>query len=142
MRPLIIALTMLATGSLATAGPAHAVGSRCAAVAPRLTAASRAADARLVEKADPGQDVPPAGVTYILADRHWRIIWALPNNAERGVYFFRTKRAGGFRLVNTWGGILEPDARADAIAFARSLKGGGPPPLLAGCFADALLAGK
>ncbi len=71
----------------------------------------------------------------------WRLIWATPRNAERGVYFFRRGEDGGYQLVEAWGGVLAPDERKDAIKWAGEIKGGGPSLQLAGCFADALLAG-
>jgi hypothetical protein len=100
---------------------------------------SRASDARLVHTS--GQSVRPANISYVLAEPGWRVIWATPDDAERGVFFFR--RAGSFyRLVEIWGGVISPSERAETIAWARALKGGGPSARLARCFVAALIAGK
>jgi hypothetical protein len=104
-----------------------------------LTSATRAADARLVSGS--GQRVTAANISYVLAEPGWRLIWATPKNAERGVFFFR-KTGKTFRLVDTWGGVIAPDERADTAKWARTRPGGGPSPRLSACFADAVADGK
>jgi hypothetical protein len=76
-----------------------------------------------------------------LREPGWRLVWATPSDAERGVFFFR-KTGARYRLIDIWGGVIARDERAGTIAWARSRKGGGPSPRLAACFADALAAGK
>ena len=103
-------------------------------------AASRLKDARLISRA--AQPVRAANVAYVLAEPGWRVIWATPDQAERGVYFFRQSGKGSYRLIDTWGGVIAPDELQATAAWARHLKGGGPSEGLARCFAAALIAGK
>ena len=70
----------------------------------------------------------------------WRLVWAAPAEAERGVFFLR--RSGTtWHYVDVWGGVISPDERAGTIKWARR-RGRDFPPALAACFVDALLAGK
>ena len=130
--------TLLVACGLAVATPAAAKSS-CVGLTPRLTPASRAADAQLVTRS--GQHVAAADISYVLAEPGWRLIWATPKDAERGVFFFR-KTGRHYRLVDTWGGVIAPDERAETAKWARARAGGGPSPRLSACFAGALAAGK
>ena len=126
--------------ALATAPPSFAASS-CAALTPVSTLAMRKADAAMIRRDDKGQVVMAAQIGRIMVEGPWRLVWATPINAERGVYFYRRNAKGTYRLVDTWGGILPAEERADGIAWTRRLKGGGPSERLAGCFADAVISG-
>ncbi len=99
----------------------------------------RAAEAKRIAR-DAKQTVKPDGVTLILAEGAWRLVWATPTEAERGVYFYRRTAKGGYRLIDTWGGVIAPDERKETIAWAQA-RVGHPPERIVGCFADAVLAG-
>ncbi|WP_353205577.1 hypothetical protein [Sphingomonas sp.] len=99
----------------------------------------RAAEAKRLTR-DARQQIKPDGVTLILADGPWRLVWATPAEAERGVYFYRRTAKGGYRLIDTWGGVIAPEERTETVAWAQA-RGGHPPQRIAGCFADAVLAG-
>ena len=133
----IIASIAIATCLVATPAPAK---TSCAAFVIPLDRTVRASDARLIRANH--QAVRAANIAYVLAAAGWRLVWATPDNAERGVYFFHRTGRSGYRLIETWGGVIAPDERDDTVAWARRLKGGGPPTALAGCFADALVAGN
>lgn len=141
----IIALTGLGPAALvnaaapaSTAAPANS----CAVFVVKPTPASRAADAARVRSADRNQKIDASGIGTVMVEGPWRLVWATPKNAERGVYFFRRTKNGGYRLATTWGGILAPDERQDGITWASQIKGGGPSPKLAACFADTVIAGE
>jgi hypothetical protein len=130
-----------ATFGLIVATPASAAGS-CAAFVAKQTPASQAADAARIHRADSAQTFGSNGIGKVMVEGPWRLVWATPKDAERGVYFFRRTKKGGYRLAGTWGGVLAPDERQDGIKWASEIKGGGPSPRLAGCFADAVVAGE
>ena len=131
-------LLLLGAVGAVTAMPA-AARSNCAAMTVRMTAATRAADARLVTGT--GQRTTGTEVSYAMTEPGWRLVWATPKGAERGVFFFR-KLGKSYRLVDTWGGVIAPDERAGTAKWARSLKGGGPSPALSACFAQAVADGN
>ena len=136
MRSLILGSLM----ALAGANPELAAGS-CAALTAKPTQVSRAGDAALVARLGK-QAVTVADIGPVMVDGPWRLVWATPHDAERGVYFFRRTGKGGYRLIDIWGGVLAPGERGNGISWARKLRGGGPSARLAGCFADAVVAGK
>jgi hypothetical protein len=129
-----------AISGLIMATPASAAGS-CAAFVAKQTPASRSADAARIHRAESAQTFGDKGIGKVMVQGPWRLVWATPKDAERGVYFFRRTPKGGYRLAGTWGGVLAPDERQDGIKWASEIKGGGPSPRLAGCFADAVIAG-
>lgn len=133
---LVVALIGL---SLVT--PANASNS-CAAFVARQTSASQAADAARIHLADRNQMIDAKGIGKVMVEGSWRLVWATPRDAERGVYFFRRYKNGVYRLAKTWGGVLAPSERQDGIKWASQIKGGGPSLRLAGCFADAVVAGE
>ncbi|PTS74564.1 hypothetical protein DBR17_16890 [Sphingomonas sp. HMWF008] len=126
-------LAMLMTMTAAAALPAP-----CTTLRQPLGAVVRAAEAKRIGR-DAKQTVKPDGVTLILADGPWRLVWATPAEAERGVYFYRRTAKGGYRLIDTWGGVIAPEERKETIAWAQA-RAGHPPQRIADCFADALLA--
>lgn len=87
------------------------------------------------------QRVRPADIGHVLQKGSWRLVWATPDAAERGVFFLRRDTIGAWRYADVWGGVIAPDERAGTIRWAQQ-RGGDFPPALAACFADALLAGK
>ena len=115
---------------------------RCAAFIAKSSSTTRAADAALVKRFAPGQIVTAADVGKVMVQGPWRLIWATPKNAERGVYFFCRGKQGGYRLAETWGGVVAPGERQGTIQWTGTIKGGGPSLKLAECFADALVAGE
>ena len=123
----------LAAALLAAASPLPAHGVACPHVT--LTPAVRRAEAGRI-RASAHTAVPPAAVEYVLAQGGWRLVWATPPDRERGIYFFR---AG--RFVDVWGGVLQPGERQEAIRWAMQAPRR-VPATLAGCFADAVLAGR
>ena len=115
-------------------------GGNCSALAPRLTPAVRRVEAARVTSLSRFR-VRPADVSYVLGDSNWRLVFATPADAERGVFVLR--RAGrGYRLVDTWGGVMAPDEHGQAAAWARALSGGGVPARLAACMDRAIVAGR
>ena len=120
--------------------PAQASGN-CDALVSKQTAVSRAADAALVARLGK-QSVTAANVGVVMSEGPWRLVWATPRNAERGVYFFRRSKQGGLHLIDIWGGVLAPGERSDGVSWARKLSGGGPSVRMSECFADAVIAGK
>ena len=123
------------------AAPANAANS-CTAFIARQTSASQAADAARIHFADPNQTIDANGIGKAMVEGPWRLVWATPHNGERGVYFFRRSKNRAYRLAKIWGGILAPGERHDGIKWANQIEGGGPSPRLAGCFADAIVAGE
>ena len=113
----------------------------CDALVAKQTAVSRASDAALVARLGK-QSVAAANVGVVMSEGPWRLVWATPRDAERGVYFFRQSKQGGLHLIDIWGGVLAPGERGDGVGWARKLHGGGPSVRLAECFADAVIAGK
>jgi hypothetical protein len=112
----------------------------CAHLAVALNPSLRRAEARQIAMLS-GQRVRASGVSYVLAERNWRLVFATPNDAERGVYVLR-RSGSGYRLIDTWGGVLAPNERGEATTWARGLKGGGVPHRLAACMDAAILAGR
>lgn len=113
----------------------------CASLAPELTPALRKADAALVKQKST-QHVTPDSISMVLEQAPWRLVWATPNDAERGVFFFKQSENNGYQLVDIWGGVLAPEDRDGAVDWASKLNGGGPSPQLIRCFVDALAGGK
>jgi hypothetical protein len=138
MRVSIVPLVMM-SGVLASPVIA-APGDRCAALRPPNSAAQRSADAALVTRVGK-QRVSAAQVGFVLAEGDWRLVWATPSDAERGVFFFHRAGRHGYRLVDTWGGVIAPDERSDTIAWAQA-RAGHPSRRLAVCFVDAVIDGK
>jgi hypothetical protein len=136
MRVTVICLAIL----FAATTSAQASGN-CAALAAKQTAVSRATDAALVARLGK-QSVAAKDIGPVMFEGQWRLVWATPADAERGVYFFRRSDKGNLRLIGTWGGVLAPGERSEGIRWAQKLRGGGPSVRLAGCFADAVLAGN
>ena len=132
MLAMLMTLTMTMTAAAALSAP-------CTALRQPIGAVVRAAEARRIAR-DAKQTVKPDGVTLILAEGSWRLVWATPTEAERGVYFYRRTAKGGYRLIDTWGGVIAPDERKETVAWAQA-RTGHPPRRIAGCFADAVLAG-
>lgn len=127
MRPMILIAALLA------ASPAHAA--MCPALLTKATPATRAADAALIRKLA-HQNVRASGIGEVLSDGKWRVIWATPENAENGVYFFR-RGAKAWRYVDVWGGVVAPGEKPGVLSWARKL---GAPPAIARCFADTAAA--
>jgi len=132
-------LLLIALAAAIAPEPAAASAS-CRALRVPLTQGIRAAEAARVTR-EAGQRTRPADVSLVQAEGPWRLVWATPAEAERGVFFFRLGRDRRYRLIDTWGGVIQPSERAETIAWARA-RAMGPPPRLAACFADALLAGR
>ncbi len=128
---------MFATLMMMTA--AAALPAPCTKLRQPLGPTVRAAEAKRLTR-DAKQQIKPDGVTLILADGPWRLVWATPTEGERGVYFYRGGTKGGYRLIDTWGGVIAPDERKETVAWAQA-RAGHPPQRIAGCFADAVLAG-
>ena len=127
MRPLLLIAALLA------ASPAYAA--TCPTLLAKATPATRAADAALIRKLA-HQNVRASGIGDVLSDGKWRVIWATPENAENGVYFFR-RGAKGWRYVDVWGGVVAPGEKPGVLQWARKL---GTPPAIARCFADTAAA--
>lgn len=138
MRFPMIALAMMS--AMLAVPAAAAPGDRCTALRPPTTAAQRAADAALVTRLA-RQKVGAAQVSHVLVEGDWRLVWATPADAERGVFFFHRAGRKGYRLVDTWGGIIAPDDRSGSITWAEG-RAGHPSRRLATCFVDAVMAGK
>ena len=130
MRGLIV---LAAATGLFVASPAQA--NSCTAWQTKATPATRAADAAMIRKGSK-QDVRTSGIGTVITDGKWRLIWATPEAAENGVFFFRRAGKAGWHYVDVWGGVVAPDEKSDAIQWARKLAGGGPGPKIAKCFAD------
>ncbi|MEY2926683.1 MAG: hypothetical protein RL367_1160 [Pseudomonadota bacterium] len=128
----------LASAMLFAANPVLAAGS-CTGLLAISTTASRQSDAALVKR-DGKQNVSAAMIGKVLVEGRWRLVWATPKDAERGIYFFRKSAKSGYHLIDTWGGVLPPDERADGLDWVTKLKGGGPSPRLAACFVAAAIA--
>lgn len=126
---------------LMIAAPANSADN-CTALVAKPSVKSRAADAVRVKYSEPAASITAAGISRVMVEGPWRLVWATPANAERGVYFFRRSAKGVYRLTATWGGVLAPDEQQDGIRWAGAIKGGGPSPRLAKCFADAVIAGE
>ncbi|CAN5548420.1 hypothetical protein BH10PSE14_BH10PSE14_24760 [soil metagenome] len=136
-----VSLLSLAVMSGLLASPVVAApGDRCAALHPATTAAQSRADAALVTRVGK-QKVAAAQVSHVLAEGDWRLVWATPADAERGVFFFHRAGRQGYRLVDTWGGVIAPDDRSGSIAWAQA-RAGHPSRRLATCFVDAVMARK
>jgi len=129
-----VALSLLASPVLA------APRDGCTALRAPATAAARSADAALVTRVGK-QRVSAKQVSYALSERDWRLVWATPSDAERGVFFFHRAGRAGYRLVETWGGVIAPEDRTDSIAWAQT-RAGRPSRRLATCFVDAVMAGR
>jgi hypothetical protein len=112
----------------------------CAAFAVSMTPTLRGMEARRITALS-RQTVTPSGISYVLADRRWRLVFATPRKAERGVFILRRMKSS-YRLIDTWGGILPPDERGQAAEWARGLKGGGVSPDLAACMDQAIVSGR
>lgn len=136
MRVFFLALAI----TLAATTPAQASG-RCAALVAKQTAVGRAGDAALVARLGK-QQLAASDIGPVMVEGPWRLVWATPHDAERGVYFFRREGSSGLRLIDIWGGVLAPGEREAGMGWARKLRGGGPSVRLAGCFADAVVAGN
>ena len=133
----MIALGLLATGLGLVSTPAVAAV-KCDSLVARITPATRKADAERVVRLDPGQKIAPDGVELVMVEGPWRLVWASPENAERGVYFLKRAGKAGWRLADTWGGVMPPDDRAKVLEWAQKLKGGGVSPRMAECFVERL----
>jgi hypothetical protein len=131
----------VAAAGLLFAVPAGAAD-RCAALVAKQNSVTRATDAARIKRSDASASVGAADIGKVMVEGPWRVVWATPKNAERGVYFFRRGAKGLYRLAGTWGGVLAPGERQDGIKWASAIKGGGPSPRLARCFADAVIAGE
>jgi hypothetical protein len=131
----------VAAAGLLFAIPAVAAD-RCAPLVAKQSSVTRASDAARIKRSESSALVAAADIGKVMVEGPWRIVWATPKNAERGVYFFRRGAKGFYRLAGTWGGVLAPDERQDGIKWANAIKGGGPSPRLARCFADAVIAGE
>lgn len=122
---------------LVAAQPAMA---NCASLTAEATASTREADASMIRR-DSQQEVTAENVGLVLEQEGWRLVWATPKNAERGVFFFK-KAGNNYQLIDIWGGVFGEQDRADGVEWATKLNGGGFPSPLAECFADAVVAGE
>jgi len=86
-----------------------------------------------------GQATRPGQVKLIYEERGWRLVWATPDNAERGVFFFH-REASDYRYVDVWGGVIPPDEIGSGTRWAMKLPGG-VPRRLAQCFEKAVMRG-
>jgi hypothetical protein len=115
-------------------------GSACVPVTPPLTQALRRTEAARIATLT-RRRVRAADVSHVIMDRNWRLVFATPGQSERGVFMMR--RVGrNYRLVDTWGGTLAPSDRGAAATWARNLRGGGVPAVLASCMEQAIIAGR
>lgn len=112
----------------------------CAALAPRLTPALRRSEATRLATLS-GQRVRPADVSYVLNEGPWRLVFATPRDHERGVFVLR-QNGRSYRLIETWGGVMDPEEAGQAAAWARGLSNGGVPARLAACMDRAIIAGR
>lgn len=121
--------TLVAIAALLAASPAYAA--TCPALLAKATPAARAADAALIRKGS-HQNVRASGIGEAISDGKWRVVWATPEDAENGVFFFR-RTGKAWRYVNVWGGVIAPGEQTDAVSWARKL---GASPAIAKCFAE------
>ena len=89
-------------------------------------------DAALIRRAS-GHDASPRSLGTTFATGQWRVIWAQPDDSEKGVFFFRG-RHGAERFVDVWGGPTSD--RAGAFRWASRKVGA--PVALSRCFAERL----
>ena len=121
--------------------PAPALASdRCATLRQPASRAARGVDAMLVSHVG-RQKVSADHVGPVLAEGDWRVVFATPGDAERGVFFFKRDGRRRFQLVDTWGGVIPPDERASTIAWIGKHYHQ-PPARLTACVVDAVIAGK
>lgn len=122
-------IALLLAGASPAAGCTH----------PTLSGPMRAAMSGVIRR-QARQPVKASEISDIMDGGEWRLVWATPAEAERGVYFLKRSRST-WKYVDVWGGVIAPDERASTIAWAQK-RGSTLPRPLARCFADALLAGK
>jgi hypothetical protein len=104
----------------------------------RALPGSVAADAALVSTVGRAT-VSPAQIGPVLADGPWRLVFATPTAAERGVFFFRRDLRGRFRLVDVWGGVVAPDERVETVRWITDRYGA--PAFIAGCMVELVIEG-
>ena len=110
-----LAVIAVSAASLAPAGAQAAA--TCTGLIQPATAVSKRADAALVSTIG-GQKTSPATVGQVLAQGAWRVVFATPSEAERGVFFFRRDGGGKqLKLVDVWGGVIAPGERAETIRW-------------------------
>ena len=142
MRKMIMGVVVMGAAAALSWTVLHSPkGASCASFAVVNTAATRTADAALVKQKSE-QHVVADDIGLVLEQAPWRLVWATPNDAERGVFFFKQTDDKGYQLVDIWGGVLAPEDRAGAVDWASQLKGGGPSPALIECFVDAVASGQ
>ena len=85
-------------------------------------------------EAEVGREAGPVTVQRRMEVGDWLAVWATPDDREQGVYFIRRTDAGP-RFYEPWGGMAEPEDRAEIAGWARDLD---PemPAALADCFAQ------
>jgi hypothetical protein len=128
-------IVIIIAASLLVASPALA--NDCTALNVKSSRATRAADAVLIRKGA-RQVVWSSKVSRVITDGKWRLIWAVPENTENGVFFFRRVGKSGLRYVSAWGGVIDEGGEQAAINWAGKLVGGGPSPRVTKCFAHIL----
>ncbi|MDQ2878866.1 MAG: hypothetical protein M3R41_07305 [Pseudomonadota bacterium] len=116
-----------------------AAASHHACTRPPLTPVLRRTLSPVVQDAA-HRPVRPGDIGKVIDGGRWRLAWATPAKADRGVFFLHRDGASGWRFVDVWGGSITPDERRDTAAWARK-RGRDFPPALAKCFVDALLTG-
>jgi hypothetical protein len=116
---------------------AHAA-TTCASMRAAQTPAVAAADAALVSTLGRAR-VTPQEIGPVLADGPWRLVFATPTAAERGVFFFRRDLRGRFRLVEVWGGVIPPEERTETVRWISSRYGA--PAFVVGCMVELVIAG-
>jgi hypothetical protein len=134
------AWTIAAVSLVSLSAASAAAKGGCREFQVREGPAQRRADAALVTRVG-RQHVIPAQIGDVLADGPWRFVWATPSGAERGVFFFRRDAKRRYRLMETWGGVLSSEERADTIRWVQARRGH-PPRALAACFVDRVIAGR
>lgn len=132
------ATAIAAALGLAVAHPAQA--KTCADLFVTSTDETRADDAKVV-RLQTFQKVAARNIGKVIDDGRWRLIWATPDAAERGVYFFRHTRDHGLVYANVWGGVIAPGEEAGVARWARGLARKGPDRRTVACFIEAVKAG-
>ena len=131
---------IIASIALATAPGTAIAADRCAGLRQSGGHAAHRADASLVSRVG-RQHVTADEIGPALAEGDWRVVFATPSNAERGVFFFKRGAGQRFRLIDVWGGVIPPDERASTIKWIAAHYHQ-PPMLLTACVVDTVIAGK
>ncbi len=133
MKTLTVIAFLMASFSAFAAAP-------CAKVSTTLTPVQRKMYARSISSnLTKWQSPAQIKIDKALTLENWTAVWATPQNAEQGIFFYSQEKSG-LTFHDVWGGYATPSDKPNIVQWVKKLSPSAPDGF-AECFAEIVTAG-